>query len=166
MNIYLTGFMGTGKSVVARQLAQLKQWPPLDLDQLIEQREGKLIVEIFKEKGEPYFRKIEKQILKEVAQQKNQIISCGGGIVLDPENIALMKKTGIMVCLTARIPVILERTRGLGHRPLLLVDNPEEKIRQLLQQRQPFYAQADLSIDTSDITPYEVACQILRKLNL
>ena len=79
-NIYLVGFMGTGKSTVGRELAKKKKWRFVDLDELIELREGRSIADIFSKKGEPYFRRIEKKILKEVSLEKSFVVSCGGGL--------------------------------------------------------------------------------------
>lgn len=151
-NIYLVGFMGTGKSTVGRELAKKKKWRFVDLDELIELREGRSIADIFSKKGEPYFRRIEKKILKEVSLEKSFVVSCGGGIVCDEDNIKTMKKTGIVICLKATPAIILKRTKGLKSRPLLNVDNPKEKISLLLKLRAPYYAKADKLIDTSKLS--------------
>ncbi|MBU0502814.1 MAG: shikimate kinase [Candidatus Omnitrophota bacterium] len=159
-NIYLIGFMGTGKTSVARELAKQKEMTFVDLDDLMEIKEGLAITEIFAQKGETYFRDSEKKILVGVSRNDFQIISCGGGIVMDKDNIALMKNTGIMVCLSARPEVILTRTKNYGHRPLLNVDNPVNKIKELLKERSHFYALADYNIDTSDISLKEVVKKV------
>jgi shikimate kinase len=160
-NIYLVGFMGTGKSSVGLHIAREIKGDFVDLDKLIEEKENKTIPEIFKEKGEPYFRGLEKKFLKDVANKKDQIIACGGGIVLDPDNIKLMKNNGTMVCLSASADVILERTRKSNHRPLLNVPDPQEAIRALLADRQKLYSEADITIDTSEISIKEVAARVL-----
>ncbi len=163
-NIYLTGFMATGKSSVGQEIARHLKCDFLDLDELIEQQEGKSIPDIFKEKGEPYFRSLEKRFLEEISRKDKQVISCGGGIVIDPDNIRLMKRAGVMVCLTAKPEVILERTRKFFHRPLLNTPNPQERICFLLAERQKFYDQADIIVDTSAISVKQVAAQVLNSL--
>ena len=94
-NLYLLGFMGTGKTSVGRLLSQRLSWKFLDLDDLIEEREGLKIAEIFSQKGEPYFRDLETKILKEVAQKSKLIVACGGGVVLKEENLSLIENSGI-----------------------------------------------------------------------
>jgi shikimate kinase len=163
-NIYLVGFMGTGKSSVGLHIAREIKGDFVDLDKFIEEQESKTIPEIFKEKGEPYFRGLEKKFLKDVVNKENQIIACGGGIVIDPDNIKLMKDNGTMVCLCATPDVIMQRTRKSNHRPLLNVPDPEEAIRALLADRRKFYSQADITIDTSEISIKEVACRVLNSL--
>jgi len=161
-NIYLVGFMGTGKTAVGKALARKKKLQFVDLDELIELKEKKSISDIFAKAGEPYFRKAEKRVLKEVSKENKFVVACGGGIVLDKDNIKIMKETGIMVCLTASPQVILERTSAYTHRPLLNVKDPGKRIGLLLKMRAPYYAQADKTIDTSKISINEVVDQILK----
>lgn len=161
-NIYLVGFMGTGKTAAGKELARKKKWQFVDLDDLIELRERRAISDIFAKEGEPYFRRVEKQVLKEVAKEKEFVVACGGGIVIDPENIKTMRETGIIICLTATPEVILKRTSGYAHRPLLNVKDPKKQIELLLKLRAPYYAQADEAIDTSKISAKEVVDKILK----
>jgi len=161
-NIYLVGFMATGKTAVGRELAKKKKWQFVDLDDLIEFRQKQTITDIFAAKGEPYFRKVEKEALKEIAKEKKFVVACGGGIVIDKENVKIMEDTGIIICLTAKLEVILKRTAGLTHRPLLNVPNPKEKIELLLKMRSPFYALAHKTIDTSRLKIEEVAGKIYK----
>ncbi|HTZ11418.1 MAG TPA: shikimate kinase [Candidatus Margulisiibacteriota bacterium] len=161
-NIYLVGFMATGKSAVGRELARKKKWRFLDLDELIELKEKRPITDIFAQKGEPYFRNLEKQALKEVAREKKFVVSCGGGIVIDEANIKIMRESGVIVCLSATPEVILKRSAGACHRPLLNVKNPKEQIEFLLKMRSPFYAKADKIIDTSNICVKEAAEKVLK----
>lgn len=161
-NIYIVGFMGTGKTAVGREVARKKKWQFVDLDELIELKEKAAISEIFANKGEPYFRKAEKKILKEVSTEKNFVVACGGGIVSDKDNINIMKETGIIVCLRATPDVILKRTSGYAHRPLLNVDEPKKQIELLLKLRAPYYALADIAVDTSRISIAEVTQRILK----
>jgi shikimate kinase len=164
-NIYLVGFMGTGKSSVGRELARRKKWHFLDLDELIEMREKRQIPDIFAEKGEAYFRRIEKKALQEISRQKNFVVACGGGIVMDPENIRAMRETGTAVCLKADLDTILKRTSGFLHRPLLNVEDPRSRIELLLKFRSPYYAKADFSVETSRIGVAEVVLRIIKLLS-
>ena len=160
-NIYLVGFMGTGKTAVGKEIARQLNRGFLDIDLLIEEKQKRKISEIFAEHGEVYFRNLEKRVLKEISTEINIVVSCGGGIVKDLENIHIMKKTGVIICLNARPEVILARTQGYSHRPLLNVDNPQKKIEELLKIREPFYAQADYGIDTSDLPVSSVVDKVL-----
>jgi shikimate kinase len=175
-NIYLVGFMGTGKTSVGRELAKQKnrlenrglasnsqsQWQFIDLDELIELSEKRSIPDIFTKEGEPYFRRIEKRVLKEVSVENKFVVACGGGIVLDKENIKIMRETGIIICLAATPEVILNRTSGYAHRPLLNVSDPKKQIELLLKLRSPFYAQADKIIDTSKASIKQIVGKILK----
>ena len=165
-NIYLTGFMGTGKSAAGRELAQRLNLELVDIDDLIVRKENRSINDIFSQSGEPYFRKIENAILKEVSLKEDQVVSCGGGIVLNPENTALMKQTGRLVCLSAHPEVIFERVKRHTHRPLLQVADPLARIRELLTLRKPYYERAEFVIDTSEISIIEVVKKILDYLKI
>jgi len=164
MNIYLVGFMGTGKTSVGRLLASEKKSSFVDLDELIELKEQRRIVDIFAKDGEPYFRKIEKKILKQVATQKKFVVACGGGIVLDKDNIKLMKKTGTLICLSAKSEEILKRVSQNTLRPILNVKKPKERIELLLKMRAPYYMQADKTIDTTCLSIKQVVSKILKML--
>jgi len=164
MNIYLVGFMGTGKSSVGCELAKKKKLHFVDLDELIELKEQRRIVDIFTLAGEPYFRRIEKKALKEVSSQKKFVVACGGGIVLDKDNIKLMKKSGILICLTATPKEILKRVSANRERPLLNVEEPAKRIELLLKMRAPYYMQADKVIDTSRLSIKEVVEKISKIL--
>lgn len=148
-NIYLVGFMGTGKTSVGMVLAQRLKREFVEMDAVIEEREKMRIVDIFREKGEKYFRKVEKDVLKDIAQRRSLIVSCGGGVVIDEENIKILKDTGIVFCLNADAYVIYQRVKNEKHRPLLNVDNPLQKIKELLKQRERFYQQAHYQIDAN-----------------
>lgn len=163
-NIYLVGFMGTGKSAVGKQLADKKGWQFIDLDTLIEMKQRMTIADIFAKAGEAHFRRIEKKILSEVAGENNFVFACGGGIVLDKDNIRVMKSTGKMVTLEATADIILKRTRGTTHRPLLNVKDPRQRIDTLLKFRAPFYSQADYTVNTSKLTINQVTDKILQWL--
>lgn len=161
-NIILTGFMGAGKSVIGKKLEATCKKGLVSTDDLIEKREGRPITAIFKDSGEPYFRKVEDEVTREVSQQTNVIVDCGGGIVLNKDNVANLKQNGVVFYLSATPEQLFERIKGETHRPLLHVDNPLEKIRELLKCREPFYRQADHTIDTSDKTVDDIAKEIIR----
>lgn len=156
--------MGTGKSSVGCQLAKERGCNFVDLDELIELKEQRRIVDIFTKDGEVYFRKIEKKILKQVSTQKEFVVACGGGAVLDKDNIRLMKKTGIMVCLYASPQVILKRVSANNNRPLLNVGKPQKRIELLLKMRAPYYMQANKIIDTSRLSVKQVVKRISKIL--
>ena len=147
---------------MGKELAKIKKWQFVDLDDLIELREKRRISDIFAKDGEPYFRRIEHETLKEVAREKKFVFACGGGIVINQENIKIMKDTGIIICLTASPAVILKRTTGYAYRPLLNVKDPKKQIELLLKLRAPYYAQANKTIDTSKISLKEVVDKILK----
>jgi shikimate kinase len=163
-NIILTGFMGTGKTAVGKELSRLLDMKLTDLDCEIVKEEKMSINEIFKQLGEQKFREIETEILRKVCRNKNVIISTGGGVVLKQENIDMMRKNGILICLTAKPETILERTSHNSDRPLLQVENPFEKIRELLNFRKPFYEKADMIVDTENKTPLRVAEEIIETI--
>lgn len=165
-NIYLVGFMGTGKTAVGRELAKKKKWRFADLDALIELKEKKSISDIFASRGERYFRRIESDILEEVSKENNFVFACGGGIVIDENNIKTMKATGQVVCLCATPEVIIKRTSGFSHRPLLNVPDPKKRIELLLKLRSPYYARADRVFDTSELSVDEVARKIIKAISL
>jgi len=154
--------MGTGKTAVGQALAKKKKWRFVDLDELIELREERTIYSIFAQEGESHFRRLESRVLKEMAREKKFVVACGGGIVINETNVKIMKETGMIICLTASPRVILERTKGQTHRPLLNVSDPAKRIEFLLKLRAPFYARADKTIDTSRLTVKQVADKILK----
>ena len=160
-NIILIGFMGTGKTASAKALAERLNMRYVSTDAMIEEREGITISDIFLKKGESYFRDLETRVAKDLSKDSNTVIDAGGGIVLREENISALKKSGILVALTARVDKILERTKGRAHRPILNVPDPRAKIEELLKIRAPFYAKADFKIDTTDLSTTEVIDNII-----
>jgi shikimate kinase len=165
-NIALIGFMGTGKTVVGKALAEKLNKEFVELDALIEQKTGKSIPEIFQQDGEVAFRELEIEVTKDVSRKKNQVIACGGGIVLNKINIDRLKRESIIVHLTASPQVILKRTSGDGEtRPLLNVSDKAGEIRELLRFRKPFYERAaDIKINTSKLNINSATEQIISKL--
>ena len=165
-NIALIGFMGTGKTAVGKALAEKLGRSFVELDSLIEQKAGMSIPEIFQQDGEIAFRELEIEVTKEVSKDKNLVIACGGGIVLNKINIDCLRENARMVYLAASPRVMLRRVANEeGQRPLLEVDNPTLTIRELLGFRKPFYERAaDIIINTSKLDINSVAEQIISKL--
>jgi len=162
-NIVLVGFMGTGKTAVAKLLARRLKMHYVCVDDLIEKHEGHPITDIFSASGEEYFRKIESEIIRDISDKSGQVIDAGGGAVLKEENVKNLKKNGILVCLTATPDVIYDRIKSQGTRPLLNVLEPKKKIQELLLKRAQYYAKADFTIDTSDLT-VEQAVEKIKKI--
>jgi shikimate kinase len=165
-NIVLTGFMGTGKTAVGKELAQILGMKLIDVDTEIEKSEQITINEIFSQFGEPRFREIETAMIKRIASGRNLVISTGGGAVLKQENMDIVRESGVIVCLVASPETILKRTGTSNDRPLLKVENPLEKINQLLTFRKPFYEKADIMIDTENKTPLQIAEEIIEKMKI
>jgi len=165
-SIALIGFMGTGKTAVGKTLAAKLGREFVELDSLIEQKAGKTIPEIFQQDGEIGFRELEIEVAKEVADKKNAVIACGGGIVLNKINIDRLRKECIIVYLAASPGIILKRTSGdENERPLLKAADKAWHIKELLRFRQPFYERAaDIKINTSKLNTDLVAERIIKKL--
>jgi len=162
-NIILTGFMASGKSAVGKELAKRLKMDFVDTDNLIEEREGMEISQIFQEKGEPYFRKVETKIVREVAEYKNSVIATGGGVVLKEENMRALRKQGIIACLSGSLELILKRTLEDEKRPLLKGEREEreKKIKELLDFRAPYYQKADFIVDTNNLTIEQITEKII-----
>lgn len=159
-NIILTGFMGTGKSTLGRLLAEQLDYDFIDTDNLIEARIGQSIAELFKEQGEAAFRKLEENLVQELALQQGLVISTGGGLVLNPKNVDVFKQSGQIICLTATPVEILERVSAQQHtRPLLQEKDPLSKIKELLAQRSPVYSQFQ-QLSTSGKAPQELITRL------
>ena len=163
-NIVLIGFMGSGKSMIARKLAQDLMVELISTDDLIESREKMTIHEIFKNKGESYFRKLEEELVKEVSLRRGVIIDCGGGVVLGKENLKKLKSNGIVFYLEASPEIIYERIKHEKHRPLLKTPDPLGCIKELYNQRLPLYNQADFIIDANDASIEVPVVEILKKI--
>lgn len=165
-SIALIGFMGTGKTVAGELLAEKMGRKFIETDNVIEKKAGKPIPEIFREDGEISFRELEIETTREVANEKNAVIACGGGIVLNKINIDRLKKECIIVCLTASPQVITERTSGdADERPLLAVPDRVRQIKELMEFRKPYYERsADITIDTSGMSVDSVVERIIEKV--
>ena len=163
--LVLVGFMGTGKTVVGRTLAARLQSEFVDTDDIIVQRAGKPISEIFAQDGEPRFRQMETEVLTTLAQASNprRVIATGGGIVLAEENWLWLRRLGDVVCLTAKPETIRKRVGLAQDRPLLAGEPEEvrERVTSLLAARQAAYARADWTCATDEQTPRQIAEHIL-----
>lgn len=181
MNIALIGFMGAGKTTVSRALGRLSGMPEEDVDRWIERREGRLIPEIFETDGEAAFRDLETAAIRELAGGRpsaegkapagkgdasgGRILSCGGGAVLRPENVRLLKENGVIILLTARPETILKRVGDGTGRPALGGTVTLEHITELMEKRRPAYeAAADFAVDTDGRMPEEIGAEILRRV--
>ena len=160
--VFLTGFMGCGKSTVGGCLSRLLSLPFTDTDARIEREHKKSISEIFAQDGEAAFRRLETQVLSEIGGEKTgQVVSTGGGLPMRPENRRLMKKAGTVVFLRVRPETVYARLRGDTTRPLLQKEDPEAEILRLLSERNPRYEEAaDLILDADEKTPRELAEEI------
>jgi shikimate kinase len=166
VNIALIGFMGAGKTSVGRLAAEQLHFDYLDTDEVIQSRTGRTITEIFSTDGEPAFRKMESDLVTELAARTKTVISTGGGLPVNPQNLINLKKYALVVCLWASPEKIWERVKNQTHRPLLHDPDPQKKIHDLLAVREPFYKQADVLLNTELRSVREVAQQVVHQFRL
>ena len=166
-NIYLIGFMGTGKSTVAKELSQVLPLRIVEMDEAISTLAAMSIPEIFEKRGEEAFREMETQFLNAISKENNQIISCGGGVVLKDENIDCMKNTGVVILLEARPETILARVEADKNRPLLAEKKSIEQIELMMEKRKTRYERAyEIKISVDEKSPKEIANEIVKSLAL
>lgn len=164
-SVYLTGFMGAGKSVVGRSLARRMGRAFVDLDAAIEREEGLSVAEIFRRRGERRFRLMEKRALSRAAKRHGAVVALGGGALLDPGNRALVARTGVLVRLTCSRRELVRRLRPQRDaRPLLSGGPLEARVAALLRARRKAYAGANLTISTTGLSTSQVAARVARKL--
>lgn len=161
-NLYLIGFMGTGKTSVGREVARRLGMRFIDSDWAIERDAGKPITEIFAEEGEPYFRQLERQFIDAGHPSTGCVVSCGGGLPLQPGMPELLQSRGIVACLFATPETILERTSLNDRRPLLQAPDREERIRALLAEREPVYMRTGVGVYAGGSQVGEVAANVIR----
>lgn len=165
-NIVLIGFMGAGKSTVSEYLSTMFAMDVVEMDQVIAEREGMSIPDIFATYGEEYFRNRETELLREMQLRKRAVISCGGGAALREENVIEMKKNGRVVLLTATPQTIYDRVKDSTDRPILNGNNNVEFITELMEKRRGKYEKAaDIVIYTDDKTVLEICEELIAKLN-
>ena len=164
-NIFLIGFMGTGKSTVAKRLSSIYHLEVVEMDELIEKRQGMKISDIFAKYGEEYFRKLETDLLNEIQSKKNVVVSCGGGTPLRNENVEAMKKNGKVVLLNATAESIFERVKNNHDRPLLENNKNVDYIREMLDGRKDkYFAAADFIIETDNKSKDQICKEIGKSL--
>lgn len=165
-NVVLFGFMGTGKTAVGKEVARRLQMQFVDMDDVIEEKEGCSISEIFAQKGEGYFRQLEAQVAEKLSREEGRVIATGGGVVLNSRNVDALQFTGVGICLMASPEVIFERIKGETHRPLLLGPDPLERIASLLERREPFYGKVEHRIDTSRLSLEQVVEEVVNVVGM
>ncbi len=163
--IYLTGFMGCGKSTVSYALAKRLNRRQVEMDESLERQAGKPVAKIFEEDGEEAFRRMESELIRRLAEGPPAVVSCGGGAVLRQENVAVMRSSGLIVLLTASPHTIYDRVKGSAHRPLLNGRMNPQAIAKLMEERRPFYeAAAMLTVETDAKTVEEIVTEIAAKI--
>lgn len=165
-NIVITGFMGTGKSVVAKELARKLKMEFIDMDRIIEEHQGTSIADIFTGYGEKYFRAQENKLVKELSQKENMVIATGGGTLLSSDNTKMLNQKGQIICLCADFRTIYDRVKRKNNRPLLNGENILDKINHLMKKRKKIYDNIKWKIDTTNLTTREVVDKIINHLKL
>ncbi len=161
MNIYLIGFMGSGKSTIGKLLAEKLGYRFVDTDEEIVKDTNLSIPEIFEKYGESYFRELETKKIKELSQMSNLIVATGGGLPVNPENMNIMRNSGKVIWLNIDFDTFLFRTKGDNNRPLLKEDL--KKLKERFEYRKNFYSKADIVVDANKSVD-EVLNIILEKL--
>ena len=165
-NLALIGFMGVGKSSVGQLVAKQLRFEFLDTDKWIESAAGKSIPEIFAQDGEAAFRAHERRLVERLGQLRKTVISTGGGLSANAENLASLKTHALLVYLWASPEELCQRARQLKDRPLLAVSDPSARIKELLSVRSPYYRQADVLVNTERRSMSEVAGHIVLQFRL
>jgi shikimate kinase len=166
LNVVLTGFMGTGKSTIGRLLSQQLDYHFIDTDVLIESCQHRSVAEIFVEQGEAAFRRMETEVAQELCQQDGLVIATGGKLLLDPANRECLGRNGRIFCLTADSDEIVRRLNkphSRAKRPLLSDPDPEQRIRELFEQRAAEYSRFE-QINTTGKTPVQICHTLLELL--
>ncbi len=159
------GFMGAGKSTIGKELALSLSYSFLDTDEMIEKKEGREISQIFLQEGEKAFRDMETTLLKELGNIDKMVISLGGGMPIREENQKLMNALGLVVYLRTRKNTIIKRLEGDRKRPLLKGENIEEKVGNLMKEREPIYEKAAcIFVDTDEKSIKEIVEEIISLL--
>lgn len=156
--VYLVGFMGAGKSTVARALSRRLDWRALDVDELIEQREHQTVADVFARRGEAHFRAVERDVLAGLVGLRHAVVATGGGTFVDPQNRAMIASDGLSVWLDVPLERLIARVPADGRRPLA-ADRAE--FERLYTLRRASYAQADLRIDASRGSVHAVVEQLV-----
>ena len=173
MIVFLTGFMGSGKSRIGREISQKRGWKFIDTDKEIEKRSHMSVMEIFSKKGELYFRSLEEKIIKEIGEVNiDCVVALGGGALISDRSLKIVLKKGCLIYIQSNAEAIYQRVQHTSKRPLLQNDNTNwdkdtflVKINDLLKIREPGYAQAHLTIQRDDLEAEDVADQIISFLD-
>lgn len=164
-NIFLIGFMGSGKSTIARLLAEKLNSQLIEMDETIEQEAGCTINEIFEQHGETYFRDLESALVESITKQGGCVVSCGGGTVLREKNVENMRKAGVVVYLSATPETIYKRVCHSRKRPLLNGNMNVEYITTLMEKRLPIYEKAaDLTIDVNEKSKSDIVAEVINSI--
>lgn len=164
-NIFLIGYMGTGKSSVAAHMAMAYSMDVLEMDEMIALREGMSISDIFTTRGEEYFRDAETKVLQEICLQDNKVVSCGGGVVLRKKNVEEMRKGGKIVLLSAKPETILERVKDDDSRPLLKGNKTVDFISEMMEKRRETYeGAADIIIQTDHKLVVDICEEMVERI--
>ena len=163
LNLYLVGMMGTGKSALGQPLAEALGYRFIDADSTVEQAAQRSIGEIFASDGEASFRALETAVLNQIAGWHSLVVATGGGVVTRQENWGHMRQ-GVVIWLDAPTELLLERIADPTPRPLIQHPDPAARLAELLGERQPLYAQADLRIEQQGEPPEQVAAMVLEAL--
>ena len=159
-NIVLFGFMGTGKTSVGKKVAADLGMNFVDMDHVIEEREGRVISDIFATDGEAYFRELERALVKELSAGSGMVIGTGGGVVLNADNVADFAASGLAVCINVEPDEILARLEDDGSRPLLAEGDKLAKIKSILETRKDFYASVPMQVTTTGCSIQESAARV------
>lgn len=162
--IVLVGLMGSGKSRIGKELARQLKLPFFDADAEIEKAAAHTIPEIFNKYGEAEFRRGEREVIQRLLSGSPKVVASGGGAFIQPLIREMIARDGISVWLRARLETLVRRTSRTDHRPLLRVADPAERLRQLMDERYPVYALADITVDADDKTPRQTASDIRSQL--
>lgn len=162
VNLYLVGFMGTGKTTVGRAVGYKIGFEVLDSDHEIERMQRKTIADIFAQDGEPAFRALEREFIESGHPAERTLVACGGGLVVQPNMLERLKSKGVVICLHASVETILARTARHRNRPLLEVENPEERIRTLYAAREAIYRKSGTLILTDARPLHDIVAHVIR----
>lgn len=160
-NVVLTGFMGVGKTVIARRVARIMGRRLIDTDELIEKKTGMSIPNIFEKHSQEYFRNIESLVVREISRKSNLVIATGGGVVLRKQNIENLRQNGIIINLTADFEKIYNNLIKSNNRPLIK-EKTKLEIKQIFEERKEFYKDCDFIMDLTDMSPWYSAKEISR----
>lgn len=166
-NIILTGFMGTGKSTIGQLVATELERQFIDMDTVIEARQGRPISQIFAEAGEPYFRQIEANLCQELAEREGLVVATGGGALVSERNLRVMESSGLVICLDCEPAVLWQRIGHSEDRPMLAErdDRRLARLAALLEKRTPAYARVKYHLDVSHLSPEEAAKRVCELMN-